>query len=73
MFKYTVPIDVERKQSLTICSAHNTALKMAVLNPSGVAYTYQFIDRIEDNITEITYDGSQDNLYDHIGEHLNQE
>ncbi|KHD44401.1 hypothetical protein ACVRZD_07725 [Streptococcus hongkongensis] len=70
LFKYTVPIDVERKESLTVSHAHNPLLKMAVLNPSGVAYTYQFIDGIEDNITEITYDGTLDNLYDRICHHL---
>ena len=63
LFKYSVPIDVERKISLTICKAHNAKMIIGVLNPSGVAYTYQFINGIEDHITEVPYDGTMENLF----------
>ncbi|TDG76721.1 hypothetical protein C5L33_000282 [Lactobacillus pasteurii] len=68
MFKYTVPIDVERVKSLTIASAHNSKLVVGVLNPSGVAYTYRFVQGIEDEITEVPYDGTVQDLFKKLQE-----
>ncbi|EMF49163.1 hypothetical protein SPJ2_1200 [Streptococcus parauberis KRS-02109] len=38
-----------------------------------MTYTFEFINEIEDNITEVTYDGTQKNLFNRIYEHLNQQ
>lgn len=66
MFKYTVPIDVERVKSFTVSSAHNSSLVVGVVNPSGVAYTYRFVQGIEDEITEVPYDGTVKNLFQQL-------
>lgn len=66
LFKYTVPIDVERKISLTIAHPQREHHKFGVVNPSGVAYTYEFRDGMEDTITEVLNDGSVQNLFDSL-------
>ncbi|MBA2796720.1 hypothetical protein [Streptococcus porcinus] len=62
MFKYTVPIDVERKLSFSVTHPQTENMRIGVVNPSGVAYTYEFRDGIEDRITEVLYDGSTRDL-----------
>ncbi|CAM4210860.1 hypothetical protein AT575_07050 [Streptococcus penaeicida] len=66
LFKYTVPIDVERKISLTIAHPHREHKKFGVVNPSGVAYTYEFRDGMEDHITEVLNDGTVQSLYESL-------
>ncbi|VTS12626.1 hypothetical protein [Streptococcus pseudoporcinus] len=63
MFKYTVPIDVERTLSFSVTHPQTENKRIGVVNPSGVAYTYEFRDGIEDKISEVLYDGSINGLF----------
>ncbi|MGT2888617.1 hypothetical protein N1495_00210 [Streptococcus didelphis] len=70
MFKYTVPIDVQRVMSFTVMNPQSEQNKVGIVNPSGVAYTYEFRNSIEDCIQEVLYDGSLKDLFRALKENL---
>ncbi|MBJ8349097.1 hypothetical protein [Streptococcus zalophi] len=63
MFKYTVPISVEEKLSLTVFNPNLPQSTIVVLNPSGVLYSYKWVKGIKDQITDIPNDGSVEGLF----------
>ncbi|MBJ8325271.1 hypothetical protein [Streptococcus pacificus] len=66
MFKYTVPISVEEKLSLTVFNANLPKQTIVVLNPSGVLYSYEWVNGIKDQITDIPNDGTVAGLFQTI-------
>lgn len=56
LFKYTVPITVEVLPSVTVTLARDERHLFGVVNPTGVTYTYQYVDGNIDHITELYHD-----------------